>query len=200
MTASHLLPTPLSSSSKSNTNRASLAQPPAKTRARPSIQTSTKSVKKAIVGSAPKKNATPKSVRLETSTSMKSVSTKAATSMAENGAPKAKRSRIPTDFADKYSGPQKERKIVAALPTVEKKARKTTQERENLRRLMTPDDELVQRLSRVATTMNVSNSSRKPRRKAHWESRCGKCGVTATFFTPAALCAKCGAIAVRVLD
>ena len=126
------------------------------------------------------------------SESARDVVEKAATQL-----PKAKRSRVPKDFADKYSAPQKERKVVAALPIAEKKARKTAQQREQQRQLMTPDDDLVQRLSRVAT---VKVAPSKPRRKAQWESRCGKCGVTTTFSTPAALCAKCGAIAVRVLD
>ncbi len=113
--------------------------------------------------------------------------------------PKAKRSRVPADFADKYSGPRKERKVVAPIPTVEKKARKTAQQREKLRQLMTPDDDIVQRLARAANTTSKM-PAHKPRRKAQWESRCGKCGVVATFTTPAAVCAKCGAIAVRVLD
>jgi ssDNA-binding Zn-finger/Zn-ribbon topoisomerase 1 len=34
-------------------------------------------------------------------------------------------------------------------------------------------------------------------RSRHWESRCGKCGVTGTFTAAAGVCARCGAIAVR---
>lgn len=119
-----------------------------------------------------------------------------------NGTPKAKRTRVPANFAETYGENRKERKEVAALPAVEKKRRKTAKERADLQRLMTPDDDIFQRLARSAPSI-PSRSSRKGAvklRKFEWESRCGKCGFSEVFATPAALCSRCGAIAVRVLD
>jgi len=128
-----------------------------------------------------------------------------ATSVADKSnlnAPKAKRPRVPADFAERYGENRKDRKVTAALPVAEKKARKTAEQREKLRQLMTPDDDILQRLARAASGSSrpAPRPKKATRSKSEWESRCGKCGITTTFSTPAALCAKCGAIAVRVLD
>lgn len=112
---------------------------------------------------------------------------------------RAKRSRVPKDFAEKYSTPQKERKVIAPFPVVAKKARKTADERAKIRQLMMPDDDLIQRLAR-SQTLSTKVKVAPQRHTKNWESRCGKCGTTTTFSTPAALCGKCGAITVRVLD
>lgn len=117
-------------------------------------------------------------------------------------APKVKRTRVPADLAERYGENRKERKVAEPSPVAEKKARKTAEQREKLRQLMTPDDDILQRLARAAagSSRPAPRQKKATRSKAEWESRCGKCGVTAVFSTPAALCMKCGAITVRVLD
>lgn len=110
---------------------------------------------------------------------------------------KAKRTRVPKDFAQTYGENVKERKV--ELPTKERRARKTAQQREQLRQLIAPDESILQRLSRVQSTIPKPQRI-SPRRTKKWESRCGKCGVVTTFTTNASLCSRCGAIAVRVLD
>ena len=117
-------------------------------------------------------------------------------------APKVKRTRVPADLAERYGENRKERKVAEPSPVAQKKARKTAEQREKLRQLMTPDDDILQRLARAAagSSRPAPRQKKATRSKAEWESRCGKCGVTAVFSTPAALCMKCGAITVRVLD
>lgn len=109
---------------------------------------------------------------------------------------------MPADLAERYGENRKERKVVEAAPVVEKKARKTAEQREKLRQLMTPDDDILQRLACAASGSSRPAPRQKKAKllKSEWESRCGKCGMAAVFSTPAALCTKCGAIAVRVLD
>ena len=116
----------------------------------------------------------------------------------ETVAPKSRRPRVPADFAQSYGENRKEKAAPAPTAT-ERKARKTSEQRARLRQIMTPDDELVARLSRASVSSVIPRRT-AARRKQDWDSRCGKCGVAATFSTPAALCAKCGAIVVRVLD
>lgn len=117
-------------------------------------------------------------------------------------APKVKRTRVPADLAERYGENRKERKVAEPSTVAQKKARKTAEQREKLRQLMTPDDDILQRLARAAagSSRPAPRQKKATRSKAEWESRCGKCGVTAVFSTPAALCMKCGAITVRVLD
>ena len=111
---------------------------------------------------------------------------------------KVKRSRVPKDFAQTYGENIKQR-TSEVLPARERKARKTAAEREQRRALMTPDDDILQRLARAQTT--TTKVKKMPlRRSKNWQSRCGKCGVVTTFSTVASLCSRCGAIAVRVLD
>lgn len=117
---------------------------------------------------------------------------------------RAKRARVPADLAQQY-GEKAARKAPAPKETAAaRKARRNAEERAKLRELMTPDEELIQRLARLRGEVTpVSNGKTKTastRRSRSWESRCGKCGTNSTFKTAAALCTKCGAIAVRVLD
>jgi len=127
---------------------------------------------------------------------------------------KAKRSRVPKNFADQYTvKPAKQRR--SAAPATEsakaQRARRDAAERERLRQLMAPSDDVLRRLSRIgaiapsplatdesAAAARKSSGTKIVRRPSRWESRCGKCGTTGTFKAAAGLCARCGAIAVRM--
>ncbi|MDQ3812818.1 MAG: hypothetical protein M3347_02575 [Armatimonadota bacterium] len=129
---------------------------------------------------------------------------------------KAKRARVPKDLAEQYTAkPAKRRKTAARESAKAQRARRDAEERERLRRLMTPSDDVLRRLSMIGaiasspaidgeeTQKPASGRKRIPRtttirRPRRWESRCGKCGTVGTFKAAAGLCARCGAIAVRL--
>lgn len=136
-----------------------------------------------------------------------------------SGAPvnatRARRPRVPADFAAQYGESAKPRKIKsgAAGAVTERRARRDAAARERLRQIMTPDDDLLRRLSRAgAIAASVSNgaaddghlpkraATRSVRRPRSWESRCGKCGVATVFKVAAGICARCGAIALRTMN
>lgn len=110
---------------------------------------------------------------------------------------KARRPRVPKDLATTYGENVKERAEI--VPIKVRRARKTAQQREQRRALMTPDDDILQRLAR-SHTVSTSIKRAPKRHSKKWESRCGKCGVVTAFETNAALCSRCGAIAVRIVD
>ena len=189
-----------SESSRSESSRNNRAQP-AKTSVSTSASAKPSARKTKSVPVPPTPASPPKSVRAKTA-----VEKKPAADTADNTtiliAPTVKRMRVPADLAERYGENRKERKVVEAVPVAEKKARKTAEQREKLRQLMTPDDDILQRLARVASgpSRPAPRQKKVARSKSEWESRCGKCGIVGSFSTPAALCAKCGAITVRVLD
>lgn len=119
---------------------------------------------------------------------------------------KAKRMRAPKNLAAQYG------ENVSRAPRVTeataRRARRDAQARERLRQIMTPDEEVLRRLSRAGAISSLlvsdddasratTRRSQKPRRARHWDWRCGKCGAKERFSTAAALCVRCGAIAVR---
>ncbi len=136
-----------------------------------------------------------------------------------SGAPgntaRARRTRVPADFAAPYgesARPRKSKSGATAGAATERRTRRDAQARERLRQIMTPDDDLLRRLSRAgAIAASVSNgaaddghltkrtAARSVRRPRSWESRCGKCGVATVFKVAAGVCARCGAIALRTM-
>jgi hypothetical protein len=126
---------------------------------------------------------------------------------------KVRRARVPSDFAAQYGETERKKRAPKETATA-RKARRNAEERERLRAIMIPDDNLLQRLARIgaiAPSDNGTNGSgngsnghtprrsgsQAVRRPRKWESRCGKCGVAATFKAAAGVCSRCGAIAVR---
>ena len=120
---------------------------------------------------------------------------------------KAKRSRVPKDFAVQYGEKEKKIRVVKDKATT-RRARRDAALRQKMRDIMEPGDELVARLRRAgviggedeengahpARRVLKSATKRRPRK---WEARCGKCGNKSIFLTAAGLCARCGAIMVR---
>lgn len=123
---------------------------------------------------------------------------------------KVRRARVPADFAAQYGETDRKKKRAPKETATARKARRNAEERERLRAIMTPDDNLLQRLARlgaIAPSADDGNGSnahtprrnglQTMRRPRKWESRCGKCGVAGTFKAAAGVCGRCGAIAVR---
>jgi len=123
---------------------------------------------------------------------------------------KATRKRAPKDLALQY-GEKATKRAPAKEPAVARRKRMKTSERERMREMMAPSDELMERLARagaITSTMVTTEvdgddeaDDAKPkvaRRSRRWESRCGKCNTVSEFKTAAALCPNCGAIAVRL--
>jgi hypothetical protein len=116
---------------------------------------------------------------------------------------RAKRARVPADLAQQYGEKAARKKRPPTESAAARKARRNAEERAKLRQLMTPDEELLKRLAQLRGETSNGNGHAKrssSRRSRSWESRCGKCGTLGTFQTQAALCTKCGAIAVRILE
>lgn len=116
--------------------------------------------------------------------------------------PKARRVRAPKDLATQYG--EKATRTPRVTEATARRARRDAQARERLRQIMTPDEDVMRRLSRAGAISSslISDEepprrTQKPRRARQWDWRCGKCGAKDSFSTPAALCARCGAIAVR---
>lgn len=107
-------------------------------------------------------------------------------------APKAKRSRAPRDLAAQYgAAPETEMAPRIAEKNAPRK-RLTRAEKEARTQLLTPDEELMQRLQQ-ANAVEVKQPARRGR---GWEFECGRCGRISRFQTAGAIC-ECGAIAVR---
>lgn len=136
-------------------------------------------------------------------------------SASPTGVARARRPRVPANFAAQYGEGTKPHKAKRRAPggaPTERRTRRDAVARERLRQIMTPDDDLLRRLlcagaiaaSSVETNGATgggrgarSQTARRPRR---WESRCGKCGMAAVFKAAAGVCARCGAIAVRMMS
>ncbi|HEX8235713.1 MAG TPA: hypothetical protein VF600_07125 [Abditibacteriaceae bacterium] len=127
---------------------------------------------------------------------------------------RVRRARVPSDFAAQYGETDRKKKRAPKETATARRARRDAETRERLRAIMTPDDNLLQRLARIgaiAPSLQDSNGAgngsngHSPRRSGmqtvrrprKWESRCGKCGVAGTFKAAAGVCSRCGAIAVR---
>lgn len=119
---------------------------------------------------------------------------------------KARRVRAPKNLAAQYG--EKTGRVPRTTEATARRARRDAQARERLRQIMTPDEEVLRRLSRAGAISSLlvsdddasratTRRSQKPRRSRHWDWRCGKCGAKERFSTAAALCVRCGAIAVR---
>lgn len=120
---------------------------------------------------------------------------------------KATKKRAPRDLANQYgAGDDTTVRAVAAVPAPRKRRNAAT--RAKLQAVITPDDALLLRLARAGaiSSSHVSENgsggeksfrSSAKRRSRKWETRCGKCGVSAQYAAAAALCVKCGAILVR---
>lgn len=121
--------------------------------------------------------------------------------------PKAKRVRVPKDFAQQYGGAEKQKKVVETSET--KRARRDAALRQKMRDAMEVGDDLVARLRRAGMIGGGDEpesknghgaprfSGKMVRRPRKWEARCGKCGSKSLFKSQAGLCLKCGAIMVR---
>jgi hypothetical protein len=128
---------------------------------------------------------------------------------ATTGVTKVRRARVPSDFAAQYGETDRKKKRAFKETATARKARRNAEERERLRAIMIPDDNLLQRLARlgaIAPSAGDTNGSNghggrrnapTVRRSRKWESRCGKCVVAGTFKAAAGVCSRCGAIAVR---
>ena len=126
---------------------------------------------------------------------------------------KAKRARVPKDFAEQYGEKTKKRrraKTTDSTVAVSQTKRRDAAARERLRQLMMPTDDVVRRLAQagaiassllmddgVTSTTARRRSTATVRRPRRWETRCGKCGTNGQFKAAAGLCARCGAIVVR---
>jgi hypothetical protein len=134
-----------------------------------------------------------------------------ATTAAVTPVVKGTRKRAPKDLALQY-GEKAGKRAPKKEPALARRKRMKAEERERLRQMMAPSDELMQRLARAgAITSTVvamedeteeaqAGQKKQPavRRSRRWESRCGKCGTVGEFKSAAGLCARCGAIAVRL--
>jgi hypothetical protein len=133
--------------------------------------------------------------------------TKRSASESKTSEVKTKRSRAPRDLMEQYqaAGEKKRtRKVVAVALEDAKRKRLDARARELRRQIISPSDEVVQRLARSGAIVTASTSElplRRPvslkRRSRKWEHRCGKCGSSSKFNTAAGLCARCGTIMIR---
>lgn len=116
---------------------------------------------------------------------------------------RATKKRAPKDLALQYGEKIKAPRATAAKATPRK--RRDAAMRARLQQVIAPDDGLLLRLARagvISSSLAPAGEEKplravKPRRSRKWETRCGKCGVSAQYMTSAALCVKCGAILVR---
>lgn len=121
---------------------------------------------------------------------------------------KATKKRAPKDLAMQYGEVVKAARapVVKAAP----KKRRNAASRAKLQAVIAPDDGLMQRLALAGaiTSPHIAENfdgaddeaphePTKRRRSRKWETRCGKCGVSAQYTSSAALCINCGAILVR---
>jgi len=120
---------------------------------------------------------------------------------------RATKKRAPKDLANQYGEVVKAGR--AAPQSAPRNPRRSAATRAKLQQVITPDDGLLLRLARAGAISsshvaeNGHGADEKPfragtkRRSRKWETRCGKCGVSAQYTSSAALCVKCGAILVR---
>lgn len=121
---------------------------------------------------------------------------------------KARRVRAPKNLAEQYGEKTGRTPRSGKTEAASRRARRDAQARERLQKLMTPDEDLIRRLARAGAITSpasddtdarrIAARSKKPRRARHWDWRCGKCGAKERFASAAALCGRCGAIAVRI--
>lgn len=177
--------------------------------AKPAVSVKAPSVKAASVKAATAKAAKSPAPKKETA---KATVTKSASAKVAGAKPavrdsvlRATKKRAPKDLAIQYG-----EKIKAPRATAAKTAprrRRDAAMRAKLQQVIAPDDGLLLRLARagaISSSLVPEGSTAakplratKPRRSRKWETRCGKCGVSAQYTTLAALCVKCGAILVR---
>ncbi len=117
---------------------------------------------------------------------------------------RATKKRAPKDLAIQYGESVKTPRAIA--PKAAPRKRRNAQSRAKLQAVITPDDDLMQRLAKagaISSAQMAQDSGKlsiKPlstRRSRKWEALCGKCGASAQYSASAALCVKCGAILVR---
>ena len=204
-------PVPLSVVPEAAKTRSKVAKPIANVPASGKTATQTKA------GGGKKKMVKQKSVRTKPQEKTKSKPQRAQLALAMtatgvNPGVKAKRARVPKDFAEQYSEKTKKRRRTKAhQDSATQTKRRDAAARERLRQLMMPTDDVVRRLAQAgaiaasvlltdegvpsATARRRSTATgRRPRR---WETRCGKCGTNGQFKAAAGLCSRCGAIVVR---
>lgn len=164
-----------------------------------------------LVKLTPAKSRPTKPVRAETQTKSAPSKSNAATQgiLALEIAPKGIRKRAPKDLAAQYGEkikPQRGAKT-ASTPKATRAARKSAEERERLREVINPSDEVLHRLARIGAIVSTSDTLEadgEPRRKSltsrrsrHWELSCGKCGTKTKFSASAGVCPRCGTIVLR---
>lgn len=208
--------------------RATTRKPP-RSKSAPSETAPAKSASSKVAAATPQSKTTSKKSGARTSANAGSTSTKAMTARRSSAGSKpqnakvsdatqnitrVRRARVPSDFAAQYGETDRKKKRAPKETATARRARRDAETRERLRAIMTPDDNLLQRLARIgaiAPSLQDSNGAgngsngHSPRRSGmqtvrrprKWESRCGKCGVAGTFKAAAGVCSRCGAIAVR---
>lgn len=121
-------------------------------------------------------------------------------------APRATRKRAPKDLALQYGEKARAPRVAPKQDAPRKRRNAASRARE--REVIAPDEGLLSRLARAgaiskpSVTSTGSNdapdaANTRTRRSRKWEARCGKCGVSAAYSTPAALCVGCGTILMR---
>jgi rubrerythrin len=112
---------------------------------------------------------------------------------------RVRRARVPENLAQMYG--QSEAKRALDVPVEEpKKARRDAATRALRRQVMQADERVVERLARAqerSVAALVVGEDEEVKRKRTWQVRCGRCGASSSFKTPAALCPRCSAICVK---
>jgi hypothetical protein len=106
---------------------------------------------------------------------------------------------VPKNLAAMYGESEAKRDVAPTAQTEKKRARRDAKTRALRKSLVQADASLLERLSAPAASALVvgEDEATAKRRSRVWQAACGKCGASATFRTPGALCPGCHAICLR---